>query len=109
MTRHCRLPKPCMYFIQGTCEYLAMEKHRRPCKPGDACTVKREMGTQRKKAYSCDATLDAIKKLYDRGHSDPVIAEACNVTRSYVQRWRSQNNLPPNAKGGRPKKEETHE
>jgi hypothetical protein len=46
-----------------------------------------------------------MRKLYDKGHSDPVIAQACNVDRGVVQRWRTKNGLPPNSKGGRPKKE----
>ena len=46
-----------------------------------------------------------MKKLYDSGHSDPVIAQACDVSRGMVLRWRQKNNLPPNGKKGRPKNE----
>lgn len=102
MTRNCRLPVPCVYFIQGSCEYMAIEKRKRPCKPGDECTVKKEMDGPRKKVWPLSATEDTIKKLYDSGHSDPVIAQACDVSRGMVLRWRQKNNLPPNRRGGRP-------
>lgn len=105
MTRHCREPKPCVYYIQGTCEYLAIEHRRRPCKPGDACTVKQTLDKPRPKVRPGDPVEATMRKLYDKGHSDPVIAQACNVDRGVVQRWRAKNGLPPNSKGGRPKKE----
>ena len=37
MQRSC---KGCYYYSGWSCDYILFEKHRRPCPPGDQCTVK---------------------------------------------------------------------
>lgn len=37
MQREC---KGCYYYSGWNCDYILFEKHRRPCPPGDQCTVK---------------------------------------------------------------------
>ena len=38
-----------------TCEYILIEKKRRPCKPGDGCTV-RVLGKKDRKKQFAEAT-----------------------------------------------------
>ena len=34
----------CYYFSGWNCDYIILEKHRRPCPPGDECTVRKKRG-----------------------------------------------------------------
>ncbi|MFR6380665.1 MAG: hypothetical protein ACLUNZ_13695 [Evtepia sp.] len=50
-TRHCRKPQRCVYYAigsndgyNGTCDYILITGHRRPCGFGAACTVKETQG-----------------------------------------------------------------
>ena len=50
-TRHCRKPQRCVYYAvgsndgyNGTCDYILITGHRRPCGFGAACTVKEMQG-----------------------------------------------------------------
>lgn len=45
-SRHCRKPQRCVYYAvgsndgyNGTCDYILITGHRRPCGFGAACTV----------------------------------------------------------------------
>ena len=42
--------KDCIYFSKDgrltSCDYILIEKHRRPCKAGEGCTVKQTRGTR---------------------------------------------------------------
>lgn len=44
-------------------------------------------------------------KLYGDGLNDPDIAQQLGVDPSTIWTWRKKNNLPPNAKRGRPRKD----
>jgi transposase len=50
-----------------------------------------------------------VKQLYGQGYSDPSIALTVGVTRPVIRYWRLRNELPPNANGGRPRKDRTAE
>lgn len=101
--RKCRTPQPCIFFSGGICEYLLIKGHRRPCGPGDACTVKETAATRQKNERQ--ETMDrTIAKLYAQGFSDPAIAEKVNVGRGVIRRWRVRRGLSPNHRGGRPRK-----
>lgn len=40
----------CFYFSGWNCDYILMEKKRRPCRPGDDCTVRKKRGTSREES-----------------------------------------------------------
>lgn len=103
-TRACREPKPCIYYstYDGLCSYLLITGHARLpiCGPGDACTVKATAHQSQRLSMTPDEEK-AARKLYDQGHSDPVIAERLNTSRAIIRGWRLRNGLEPKAKAGR--------
>ena len=110
-TRYCRKPQRCVYYAagsilgyNGTCDYILVTGHRRPCGFGDACTVKQTQGKKMKWGGFSREEEDKVRQLYEQGYSDPSIALTINVTRTMVRYWRLKNDLPPNAHGGRPRK-----
>ena len=40
----------CYYFSGWNCDYILMEKTRRPCRPGDECTVRKKRGASREES-----------------------------------------------------------
>lgn len=81
------------------CDYLLMTGHRRPCPPGEGCTVrkaanltKKESAFMRRRAWDTD---DA-RALYDQRLSDNEIAKRIGVTASAVACWRRGLGLPAN-------------
>lgn len=114
----------CMYFSPSTqtCDYLDIVGTRRPCPPGDKCTVKKtgkkelrkspwndNMMTIRKNRPPKKSKLEGNKQaeeLYAGGAGDAAIAEACGVSKSTVVRWRTSTGRVSNKPQGRPAKEE---
>ena len=115
-TRHCRKPQRCVYDAvgsndgyNGTCDYILITGHRRPCGFGDACTVKEAQGRKMRGGGMSQEVEAKVKQLYGQGYSDPSIALAVGVTRDTIRYWRLRNDLPPNSHGGRPRKDRTTE
>ena len=115
-TRHCRKPQRCVYYAttssegyNGTCDYILITGHRRPCGFGDACTVKEAQGRKMRGGGMSQEVEAKVKQLYGHGYSDPSIALAVGVTRDIIRYWRLRNDLPPNTHGGRPRKDRTTE
>lgn len=106
--KFCLEPKPCLYFCNGTCDYLLITGKARIkiCPSGKGCTVKMTQRSFARSIHLSEEEQKAVRKLYDQGFSDPVIARAVNSTRQIVRHWRLKNDLPPNAKGGRKRKPE---
>lgn len=50
-----------------------------------------------------------VTQLYAQGYSDPSIAQVVGMTSTMIRYWRQRNELPPNAHGGRPRKDRTTE
>lgn len=51
----------CMYFSGWNCDYILMEKHRRPCRPGDDCTVRKKRDISRRERLALmDQTLKQL-------------------------------------------------
>ena len=44
MQKNCR---GCFYHSGWSCDYILLEKRRRPCPPGDGCTVRKTRGLSR--------------------------------------------------------------
>ena len=107
----CTKPKTCLYFSAGTCDFLLITGHARSliCPAGRRCTVKATHTEYVRSIHLTQEEQRAVRKLYDQGFSDPVIARAVNSTRQIVRHWRLKNNLPPNAKGGRKRKSSAEE
>lgn len=106
MHRRCIQPEPCDYYLGGNCEYMAIMGHRRPCKPGDACTVKRvghplprPAGLSAPPSRRADWYAQA-ESLYRQGRNDGEIAAAVGRSRSAIGQWRRRNALAPNAERG---------
>lgn len=70
------------------CAYILITGRRRPCPPGEGCTVKRT-GTRRRIDW------DAAKAVYDRGGTDREIAQAVECAVISIKKWRKRNGLPP--------------
>lgn len=104
--------KGCVYGVRldgdWCCDFLSQTGHRRPCPPGDACTVRvdeaqeeRRGGRLRERSWS-----GAALALYARGLSDRAIAKELGVSYSAVCFWRTKSGLPALYKrGGKPLKE----
>lgn len=110
-TRHCRKPQCCVYYAagsgegyNGTCDYILITGHRRPCGFGDACTVKETQGRKMLGGGMSQEVEAKVKQLYAQGYSDQSIALTVGMTRTAIRYWRLRNELPPNANGGRPRK-----
>ncbi|WP_297301122.1 hypothetical protein [uncultured Oscillibacter sp.] len=100
--------KGCAYaaLLSGAwcCDYLSMTGHRRPCPPGEGCTVRKEgYLTKRGSAFMKRRGWDTekAKALYDQKLSDAEIAGRVGTTASAVAFWRRGLGLPAN-QGQRP-------
>ena len=115
-TRHCRKPQRCVYYAvgsndgyNGACDYILITGHRRPCGFGTVCTVKETQGRKMRSGGMSQEVEAKVKQLYAQGYSDPSIAQAVGMTSTMIRYWRLRNELPPNANGGRPRKNQTAE
>ena len=95
--------KGCAYaaLLSGAwcCDYLSMTGHRRPCPPGEGCTVRKEgYLTKRGSAFMKRRGWDTEKEkaLYDLKLSDTEIAGKVGATASAVAFWRRGLGLPVN-------------
>lgn len=96
--------------LSGTwcCDYLSMTGHRRPCPPGESCTVRKEGDlTKKGSAFMKRRGWDTekAKVLYDQNLSDAEIAGRVRATASAVACWRRGLGLPANP-GQRPPPQE---
>lgn len=91
------------------CDYLLMTGHRRPCPPGEDCTVRKE-GDYTKKGSAFmkrrEWDTDKAKALYDQKLSDAEIAGRVGTTASAVAYWRRGLGLPANPGQHPPPQEE---
>ena len=111
----------CLYGDQrGYCSYILATLHRRPCPPGEGCTVFKPRTGKRepepivivpptskseprptskppKPTRPRGKLWDTAKAraLYDGGASDRDIATACGISPSAIGRWRNRLRLPP--------------
>lgn len=93
----------CAYAIklggEWYCDYLSMTGRRRPCPPGEGCTVRKE-GDLTKKGSAFmkrrEWSTEKARALYDQGLSDAEIAEKVGTTPSAVAFWRRGQSLPAN-------------
>lgn len=100
--------KGCDYAVllsgEWCCDYLSVTGHRRPCPPGEGCTVRKEGDlTKTGSAFMKRRRWDTekAKALYDQKLSDAEIAGRVGTTASAVAFWRRGLGLPAN-QGQRP-------
>lgn len=100
--------KGCAYaaYLGGEwyCDYLSVTGHRRPCPPGEGCTVRKEGDlTKKGSAFMKRRGWDTekAKALYDQKLSDAEIAGEVGTTASAVAFWQRGLGLPANP-GQRP-------
>lgn len=105
--------KGCAYaaLLSGAwcCDYLSMTGHRRPCLPGEGCTVRKEGDlTKKGSAFMKRRGWDTekAKALYDQKLSDAEIAGRVGTTASAVAYWRRGLGLPANPGQHPPPQEE---
>lgn len=86
------------------CDYILMTGHRRPCPPGEGCTVRIEAAQDRKRAWKERNTMSKrtwdtgrARKLYDDGWSDARIAAELGTKPNAVAFWRRGLKLPANS------------
>ncbi len=84
------------------CDYLSLTGHRRPCPPGEACTVRKEAERDPKRVWKENKPMKAqiwdtekARALYDKGLSDERIAAALGIARGTVYKWRRNQGLSP--------------
>ena len=95
--------KGCAYavYLSGAwcCDYLQIAGHRRPCPPGEDCTV-REAANLTKKGSAFmkrrEWDTEKAKTLYDQKLTDTEIAGEVGATASAVAYWRRGLGLPAN-------------
>lgn len=95
--------KGCVYavLLSGAwcCDYLQIVGHRRPCPPGEDCTVRKAANlTKKGSAFMKRREWDTekAKTLYDQKLSDVEIAGRVGATASAVAYWRRGLGLPAN-------------
>lgn len=100
--------KGCDYAVllsgEWCCDYLSVSGHRRPCPPGEGCTVRKEGDlTKKGSAFMKRRGWDTekAKALYAQKLSDAEIAGRVGTTASAVAFWRRGLGLPANP-GQRP-------
>lgn len=107
----------CQYHCGWCCGYYLFNGHRRPCPPGEKCTVKvvahmtakeRSLAVARKMAYPSgvqkqkkskrrvDLDRKEIIDLYDSGGTDMMIAQVAGCAWSTVRDWRKRTGRPAN-------------
>lgn len=86
--------KGCVYYgragAEPICEYILMEQRRRPCPPGEGCTVKIVGGTDMKQKAWDEARA---RQLYEEGKSDIDIADMVGASAGAIAAWRRKNHL----------------
>lgn len=91
------------------CDYLLMTGRRRPCPPGEGCTVREKADlTKKGSAFMKRREWDTekAKALYDQKLSDAEIAGRVGTTASAVACWRRGLGLPANPGQHPPPQEE---
>ena len=95
--------KGCAYAAQLSgawcCDYLQIVGPRRPCPPGEGCTVRKTANlTKKGSAFMKRREWDTekAKTLYDQKLSDVEIAGRVGATASAVAYWRRGLGLPAN-------------
>lgn len=93
--------KGCAYAVclsgEWYCDYLQIVGHRRPCPPGEGCTVRKEGNlTKKGNAFMKRREWDTEKAraLYEQDWSDARIAEEVGTNTAAVARWRKELGLP---------------
>lgn len=96
----------CIYYGKstGTCDYILMEDHRRPCPAGYGCSAKRtRKDVRRSMQPKWDTSIG--KEMFLGGRSDREIADFFGIavsTVSYQRRknWESDSTPPRCGRGG---------
>lgn len=87
------------------CGYILVERRRRPCPPGEGCTVK-VVGGNNKKMKRRTWDENRARQLYEEGKSDVDIADMVGATAGEIAAWRSRNRLtsqnPPGRRSSAP-------
>lgn len=87
------------------CGYILVERRRRPCPPGEGCTVK-VVGGNNKKMKRRTWDENRARQLYEEGKSDVDIADMVGATAGAIAAWRSRNRLtsqnPPGRRSSAP-------
>jgi len=85
------------------CNYLGVTGHRRPCPPGDGCTVRAGGGQDPKRIWKENAPMKGrtwdtkkARTLYDEGLLDGEIAAELGIKATTVSFWRRTQGLPSN-------------
>lgn len=84
------------------CDYICITGKRRPCPPGEKCTVyepytgKYDRSRPEGPVVKRKIIFTEAKPLYESGMSDAEIARALGVAQSSVYSWRIRNHLPAN-------------
>lgn len=94
------------------CDYLLMTGRRRPCPPGEGCTVRKAANlTKKGSAFMKRREWDTekAKALYDQKLSDAEIAGKVGATTSAVAYWRRGLGLPANPERHPPSRPEDPE
>ncbi len=90
------------------CDYLLTTGHRRPCPPGEGCTVRVEEKKDPKQTWKeCPPVkgrtwdTEKARALYEQGYTDARIAAEVGATGTAVGFWRRKLGLPSQlARGG---------
>lgn len=99
--------KGCAYAVRLSlawcCDYLSLTGHRRPCPPGEACTVRKEAERDPKKIWRETKPMmrrswdtGKARALYDAGKLDGEIAAELGTTAIAIGAWRRKQGLPSN-------------
>lgn len=99
--------KGCAYAVplsgEWYCDYLSITGHRRPCPPGEGCTVRVEAEKDLKRKWKECLPVkgrtwdtDRARALYDEGLLDAEIAKEVGITERAVGFWRRTQGLPSN-------------
>lgn len=102
--------KGCAYavLLSGAwcCDYLLITGRRRPCPPGEGCTVRKDGDlTKKGSAFMKRREWDTEKArvLYDQKLSDAEIAAEVKTTPTAVAYWRRGQGLPANGASSGPR------
>lgn len=96
--------KGCVYRTyaggEPICGYILVERHRRPCPPGEGCTAK-VVGGKNIKMKRRTWDENRARQLYEEGKSDVDIADMVGATAGAIAAWRSRNRLTSQNSPGR--------
>lgn len=88
------------------CEYLLMTGHKRPCPPGENCTVKKMEGDGTHMARQSSFDKERARALYEEGKSTVEVADMVGATESAIKSWIHREGIrrgrPAPAGGTRP-------